>query len=65
MEVNKSMHKNREDYQAYQERWRKNHPTYFKEYYQSLKAGKHRAYKSLLKKVINLIENYKRKGNQK
>ena len=58
------MYKNKEDYQEYQERWRLNHPTYFKQYYKDLKAGKHRAYKSLLKKVINLIENYKKKGGK-
>jgi len=59
------MYKNKEDYQAYQKKWHSEHPNYFKEYYQSLKQGKHRAYKSLLKKVINLIENYKKKGGKK
>jgi hypothetical protein len=36
------MYKNKEDYQAYQEEWRKNHPNYFKEYYKSLKRGEKR-----------------------
>lgn len=50
-----------EEKKAYQEQWRKNHPNYFREYYKDLKNGKHRAYKSLLKRVINLIENYNKK----
>ena len=33
------VYKNKEDYQAYQEEWRKNHPDYFKKYYQNNAFG--------------------------
>jgi hypothetical protein len=36
------MYKNKEDYQAYQKKWRSEHPNYFKKYYQSLKRGEKR-----------------------
>jgi hypothetical protein len=50
------MYKNKEDYQAYQKEWRKEHPNYFRKYYILLKEGKKQKKISLFRTIMKKIK---------
>jgi hypothetical protein len=53
------MYKNKEDYQAYQERWRSEHPNYFKEYYKKHNIENLRFWNLFGRLLSNYLKKFK------